>query len=308
MGGLDLFVCCRPIAVPEGPVQINGDGTGPAPASLRWMLDPASGCAVESALRLREAGEVERVVCLTVGPVEYESALAWSLAAGADRALRVSLAPDSRLDARATASLLASALRRAGARLVVTGQRSGDEQNGLVAAALAADLGAAYLGNAVALRVRDGEVLVQRRIERGHRQLWAADLPAVVAVEPGANRPRYVSVASIAMAGRHVLEVVTPDDLAVETDALPRLCERVRLARGRVRARRSSVPGAGGSAAERLQAAMGTGSPGGGSNILRGNVDELVDRAVEFMQQRGVLRRESRGRALEGATLATPLR
>ena len=286
MADLDVFVCTRPMAVIESSPRIRDDGMALDPSCSRWIVDADNAYALEAALQLREQGAVARVVCISAGPVEYDLALTWCLAAGADRVLRVDLPTAGALDARATGVLLAGAVRRAGGSLVIMAQRSGDEQNALVAPAMAADLGAGYLDNAVDVRVEAGEVRIQRRIERGHRQLWAADLPAVVAVAPGANRPRYVSVAGLSLARQGTIEILTSTD----PDKLPRLSERVSLVPGRQRTRAVSVPAASASAAERMQAIMGTASKGAGPTMLRGSKEELADHAVAFMQDRGILR------------------
>ncbi len=286
MADLDVFVCTRPMAVIESSPRIRDDGMALDPSCSRWIVDADNAYALEAALQLREQGAVARVVCISAGPVEYDLALTWCLAAGADRVLRVDLPTAGALDARATGVLLAGAVRRAGGSLVIMAQRSGDEQNALVAPAMAADLGAGYLDNAVDVRVEAGEVRIQRRIERGHRQLWAADLPAVVAVAPGANRPRYVSVAGLSLARQGTIEILTSTD----PDKLPRLSERVSLVPGRQRTRAVSVPAASASAAERMQAIMGTASKGPGPTMLRGSKEELADHAVAFMQDRGILR------------------
>jgi|GEM_PF-824053 len=293
MPAIEVFVCARPVALLDGTAAVDEQGTGVDPAVRRWGDDPAAAFALEAALRLRETGQVESVVCVSVGPVEYDGWLARGLATGADRALRVDLPGQGGLDARATGALLGAALGRLGARLVLTAQRSSDEQNGLLAAALAADLDAAYLANVVELRLQGDGLAVERRLERGHRQMWAADLPAVVAFEAGANRPRYVPVAALAMARHREIELLAVDELGVKPESLPRFTERVGLARGRVRVRKSAVPGAGGSAAQRLQAVMGGGDTGAGGKLLSGSTDELADRALDFLEERGLLRGRS---------------
>ena len=289
--GIDLFVCVKPALVIEGTARFGRNGTSLDSSCGRYSVDPGNACALESALRMRERGEVDHVVCLTAGPEGYDSILCWCMAAGADRVLRVDVPEEVELDTRATGALLAKVIRWSNGKLVLTSQRSSDEGNGLIAAVLASDLGAVYLSNSVHVQLQAEEVRIERKVERGHRQLWAAKLPVVVAVEPDANRPRYVSIAMLALARQGAVEVLAAGDIQVELIGLPRLTEQVHLAPGRVRVRRHGVGNIRGTAVERLQAIMGSGTATvSGKKVLTGSANELADRMIAMMEDHGLLR------------------
>jgi electron transfer flavoprotein beta subunit len=290
MIGHEVFVCIKPAVLIEGPAHLREKNMDLDPSCIRYFIDPGNACALESALAMRDRREVDSVTCLTAGTKDQDSVLQWCMAAGANRVLRADLPEGVILDAMATGLLLASVIRSCGGVLVLTGQLSSDECSGLVAAALAADLGAAYLSNAVDVQLQKGEISIKRKVERGHRQLWSAELPVVVALAPGANRPRYVSVAGLALASRIPVEVVTPGELFLQLNELPRLTERVRLSKGRVRTRQSGLPDTAGTAAERMQALMNSGgSSGHGKKILTGSIDELAGYALDMIEDRGLL-------------------
>jgi electron transfer flavoprotein beta subunit len=286
---IDLYLCTRPIAVLEDSAPLNSDGNSLNPSAIRWVVDPCNASALEMALQLRESGHVARVICLTVGPEEFEQNLAYCMATGANQVMRLDCSDLHEMDARQVGALLARMILQFGGKLVMAGQRSGDEQIGLVAAAVAKDIGAAYLSNVAKIEIHESEVKIARKIERGHQQLCSADLPAVLAVDAGVNQPRYVSVASLLMSRRSPVKVLALGDVVLAADELPRLTERVRLMRGRVRARSSMIPGAGGSASDRLLAITGKGSESSSKKVLTGTADELALEAVSFMEKRGLL-------------------
>ncbi len=283
----DACVCFKP-ALQVTTVTEAGQGPALAPSSSRFLMDAGSACALESALTLRELGEVHHVICISVAPKTSDPALAWCRAAGADRVLRVDVPSNANLNTRATVALLAECIQDTGAGLVLTGQRSIDESNGLVAASLAAILDAAYLSNVADVQILEGEVKISRRIERGHRQLWNARLPAVVAVDPEPKNYRYVSVANLALAKNESVETVAPS-----TENLKLISQHMgqtKLTPGRVRTRHSGLPAKGGTATDRMQAMMGTTSktvvrpP-----ILRGDIDDLAERTLAFLKDKGLL-------------------
>ena len=113
---------------------------------------------------------------------------------------------------------------------MLAAQRSDDGGSGIVPAALARRLGAAYLSNVAAIRLSGKRVEVERKLERGNRQVWSAALPAVVAVESGSVLVRHVSVAGLILARRRAVETVTPASFGVDASSLMQLNQPKRLA------------------------------------------------------------------------------
>jgi electron transfer flavoprotein beta subunit len=294
----EVFVCVKP-AMPLA------ESPGAAPRPVR---NEANAFAVEEALRARDRGEVERVTCLCVGPPRAREALVAALAMGADRALRIDVPEAAGLDAGATAALLAAAIRSLGGRLVFAAQASDDERSGLVPAFLARGLDAAYLSNAVTFRLMGAELEIQRRAERGDRQVWAAALPAVVAFDRGINVPRYPRVAERLRARRQAIEETRPDALGADLGALPRLVKLLRLEPLRRRPKKVALPASEGSAADRMRALVVGGVTAKASKVVTGPIDRLVEVTVSFLKERRLL---DEGRqttaALQGAARVTTI-
>ncbi len=293
MIGGELFVCVKQaVAVHGGLVLAPGDKTL-APECRRWVVNEADGFALEEALRLREQGVVTGVTCVTAGPPAAREMLAWCLAMGADRALRIDVPEGTWLDPNATGAVLAAAVRHLGGRLVFGAQRSDDGRSGMVPAAVAHALGAVYLSNATAVRLNGETVEIHRKLERGHRQVWAAALPAVVAFEPGGNIPRYVSVAALILAQRRAVEELAPPTLGVRLDELPRLNVLHRLTPPRVRPKKTVSLTAGQSVTDRLKTIMSGGmTDKKEKKVLRGGAEELAAEVVRLLKERQILGRD----------------
>ena len=207
--------------------------------------------------------------------------LALSLAMGADRAVRIEVAEDFGLDQAATGALLGAAIATLGGRLVLAAQRSSDGGSGIVPAAIARALGAAYLSNVAAVRLAGESVEVERKLERGNRQVWSAALPAVVAVEPGSILPRYVSVAALILARRRAVDTLTLAAVGVDPGSLARLTVLKRLAAPRRRPKKMSGPMMGGIGSGRTKE----------RTLLTGAPEELASAIVNLLVEREVLSR-----------------
>ena len=112
-----------------------------------------------------------------------------ALAAGVDRAVRVAADDMAGTDFHTIGQLLAIALRRIGADLVLTGLRSDDEGLGAAPAAIARHLGANYVAGVeeIAL-VSEGTVDVVTR-GGGRKRRLRVKLPAVLTIAAGPATP-----------------------------------------------------------------------------------------------------------------------
>ncbi len=174
----------EPLPLMPGKAALEEDG-------LRHMLNPADEHALEEGLRLKDRIPGSDVKAISMGPPQNESVLRRCLALGADKALLLWDEAFRGSDTLATARILGVAIRELGADVVLCGSRASDGDTGQVAPQLAEILGLPAVTSVVKLEVRDGEALVQRRLERGRRELLRCPLPALFAVEEGINRPRY---------------------------------------------------------------------------------------------------------------------
>jgi electron transfer flavoprotein beta subunit len=171
--------------------------------------------AVEQAVRLRESGVADEVVHVTLGPPDAASALRKALAIGGDAAVHVVDDAVHGSDALGTSLVLAEALRRVGADLVLTGMASTDAEMSVVPSMVADRLGVAQVTFAAEVGVDGGTVSVRRDTDEGTLRVTAA-LPAVVSVTDRAGDVRYPAFRSIMLAKKKPVETLTLADLGVD--------------------------------------------------------------------------------------------
>ncbi len=209
-----IVVCIKEVPDPSAPKRID-------PATLRLdrsvdgTMNEFDAHALEEALRLKDAGAGSEVVVVSMGPPSAGESLRKGLAMGADRLVLVSDDAAAGSDLVATSAVLAKAVAREEADLVLLGQQAGDSDGAVLWAALADRLRLPLVSQAASLEVADGTVRSRRQTEYGYDVL-EAPLPCVVAVSDAINEPRYPSLKGIMGAKRKPQDVVSLADVGID--------------------------------------------------------------------------------------------
>ena len=208
---MKIAVCIK--HVPEGQGRID-PGSKRLDRSGEGALNRFDANAVEEALRLKGESEGE-VVVVSMGPERAADSLRKALAMGADRAVLVSDGAAAGADLVATSRVIAGALAREEADLVLFGQQSSDADGAVLWAAVAERLRRPVVSQAAEVSVADGRVRVKRQTEFGY-DVIEAPLPAVVAVSDAINEPRYPSLKGIMGAKKKPFETLAVSDIGVD--------------------------------------------------------------------------------------------
>lgn len=215
-----------------------------------FITNPADKYALEAGLRLREAlgGEV---IALTVGGAQADDVAREAVALGADRAILVTA--DGPLAGRAVTALIAAAVARLGnVDLALTGIAGATDGAGSLASRLAAALDWPVLLDAVQFQA-DAAGISAVLAQDASALLAPVVTPAVVAVAPGPERPRYPFPARIANAWNPGMVKTWPAaELGVDADALAADTEPGGLVLGPDRVRGQVLGGSPAEAAEKL--------------------------------------------------------
>jgi electron transfer flavoprotein beta subunit len=288
---IDVVVVMQAAVSVQGRVRIARDGQSVDAQCLQSACNPVDLVALEEALKLRETGLVSTVTCLAAGS-GADAVLAHGIAMGADRIVRIHADEDLYVDARVLGRSIAAALAGSPAQLLFVAGQSADGEADAIPHEIAAALRAACLTNVTALRLANGEVEVERWLEKGRREIWAARLPAVVAFNVRANTPRYVTVAALALARRTAASAPhtgeEPSDAAAESGAATAL---QRLVVPRIRVKRVAGSTSRQPASERMRTLLnGVGGEVKSGKPLSGPPDHVADLIVAFLDERGLLR------------------
>jgi electron transfer flavoprotein beta subunit len=211
-----IAVCVKQVPDATAPRRIDA-ATKRLDRSGEGALNPTDVNAVEEALRLKEAQGGE-VVVVSLGPAKAMESLRKALAMGADRALLVADDAAAGSDLVATGLVLAKALEREEADLVLFGQASADADGAVLWAAVAEHLRQPLVSQVAELTVDGGAAKGKRQTEYGY-DVISVPLPAVVAVSDAINEPRYPSLKGIMSAKSKPQETLALADVGVAADA-----------------------------------------------------------------------------------------
>jgi electron transfer flavoprotein beta subunit len=213
---MKIAVCAK--HVPEATAQRRLDPqTKRLDRSGEGTLNQFDVHAVEEALKLRDGSGGGEVVIVSLGPERALEAMRKALAMGADRVVLVSDEGAAGSDLIATSRILAAALEREGADLVLFGQQANDSDGAVLWAAVADRLQRPLISQVAELTHEDGKVRGKRQTEFGY-DVIEAPLPAVIAVSDAINEPRYPSLKGIMGAKKKPQETVSLGDLGVGAD------------------------------------------------------------------------------------------
>jgi electron transfer flavoprotein beta subunit len=177
-------------------------------------LDPGDEPGVAIALGVTAATGGE-ITALTMGPERAASSLRRALALGAHRATLVSDEALAGADALGTARVLAAAIARRPADLVIAGVESADGGTGTVPMTVAELLGVASVTFVTRLVVADGRLRAERQTEDG-RSVVECGLPALVTVTGTSAQPRTPSLREILAAKKEPVERLSLRDLDID--------------------------------------------------------------------------------------------
>lgn len=194
-------------------VRVKSDASGVDTEGVKMSINPFDEIALEEALRIRERGQAEEVVVVSVGGSEVQQQLRTGLAMGADRAIHVRADPAPQ--PLGVARILHKLVENEQPGIVFLGKQAIDDdcnQTGQMLAALWDRPQATFVSK---VEISDGKVTATREVDAGLETL-EVDLPAVLTSDLRLNEPRFVKLPEIMKAKRKPLEEIAAADLGVD--------------------------------------------------------------------------------------------
>ena len=193
-------------------IRVKPDGSGVDTDGVKMSINPFDEIALEQALLIREAGQAEEVIVVSIGGNQCQQQLRTGLAMGADRAIQVDA--DAALQPLAIAQTFLKLVEREQAGLVMLGKQTIDGDNSQTGQMLAALWDRPQATFVSQMNLSGDTATVTREVDAGLEKI-EVDLPAVITVDLRLNEPRFVKLPDIMKAKRKPLDVVTLDDLGV---------------------------------------------------------------------------------------------
>ena len=183
--------------------------------NAKMSVNPFCEIALEEAVRIKEAGNAEEVIAVTVGKTESQEQLRTALALGADRAILIE--SDLLLEPLAISKVLAKVVEQESPDLIILGKQAIDGDNNQTGQMLASMLDYPQATNASEVNLEGDKVKVTREIDGGLQTLQL-NKPAIVTTDLRLNEPRYASLPNIMKAKKKELKVINVSDLGIDVN------------------------------------------------------------------------------------------
>lgn len=175
--------------------------------------------ALEESLRIKEEHE-GKVTVITLGSLEAKEILREALAMGADEAILITDPRFEGSDSHAVANVLAAAVTKIlDYDLIMCGAYSDDVLAFQTGPRLAEICNLPQITYATKIELHGSKIIVERDLET-ERQVVEGQLPCLVTVVRGINKPRLPKLKSIMAASKKPLNIWNATDLALGEDEL----------------------------------------------------------------------------------------
>ena len=193
-------------------IRVKSDGSGIDTDGVKMSINPFDEIALEEALRIREAGNADEVIVVSLGDNACQQHQRTGLAMGADRAIQIDTS--ERQQPLTIARAFLKVIEKEQPGLVILGKQAIDDDNSQTAQMLAALWDRPQATFASGMDLSGETISVTREVDAGLETI-EVDLPAVVSVDLRLNEPRFVKLPDIMKAKRKPLEVIALADLDV---------------------------------------------------------------------------------------------
>lgn len=210
---MKILVLIKHAFVSNVPIMIESDGKGFKLGDMVYEMNDWDRYALEEALQIKEKKGGE-IVVISVGQ-DCERTLRTGLAMGADRGVKVLF--DS-MDSFQIAEAIRKGIKDESFDLILSGFQSQDLNNGLVGPILAGLLDLPYATAVTSVELEDEKISITRELEGGFQEEDRLELPCLLTVQTGINKPRYASFKGIKLAKKKPVQEIsfTPESSSID--------------------------------------------------------------------------------------------
>jgi len=193
--------------------RVKADNSGIDLENAKMSMNPFDEIAVEEALRIKEAGNADEVIIISIGGKSSQDTIRTALAMGADRGILIQSEED--IQPLGIAKLLKYIVEKELPNLLLLGKQAIDNDHNQTGQMLAALLGWSQATFASTVVVSDSSLSVTREVDGGLESIKLV-LPAVITVDLRLNEPRYAKLPNIMKAKKKPLEIINFTDTGID--------------------------------------------------------------------------------------------
>lgn len=195
---MKIFVCVKQVPDTRGKAYIKKDGSLDR-AKMATIINPDDLGAVETALRLKEKFQAEKIIAVTMGPPMAEIMMHELYAMGVDETVIISGREFGGSDTYGTSQVLAAAIDSIGLDredIILCGRQAIDGDTAQVGPEIAEKLDIAQLTYVTEIEKTDKGLLCKRMLEDGYMKVLL-HTPCLISCMKEIAEPRYMTVKGI---------------------------------------------------------------------------------------------------------------
>ena len=194
-------------------VRVKVDGSGVETENVKMSMNPPDENAVEEALRIKEAGNAQEVIVVSIGEEKVKETIRTALAMGADRGVHIKT--EGMIEPLGVAKILKEIVLKEKPDLVLMGKQAIDDDCNQTGQMLSALLGWSQGAFASKVLLSSDNLQVTREVDEGLETL-NLKLPSIITCDLRLNEPRYASLPNIMKAKKKPIDQMVAKDLGVD--------------------------------------------------------------------------------------------
>lgn len=215
---INIIVCIKQVLDPEAPpssYKVDDDAKRVIQRGVPPVMSPFDENALEAALRLKDTHQT-KITVLSMGRNLSKAILRKSLAVGGDELVLLEDDVFENLDSYATASILATAIRKIESYdLIFTGIQAADWNAGTVGSGIAELLNIPSVTSVRKVELNNDKVKVERLLPDGYEVIEVA-LPALITVSSALGELRSATLQEMMAAQKKPITIWNAEELSVE--------------------------------------------------------------------------------------------
>ena len=212
---MKALVCAKRVIDYNVKIRVKSDKSGVETENVKMSMNPFDEIAVEEAVRMKEKGQIEEIIILSIGSEKSQETIRSGLAMGGDRGILIK-SDNDQLEPLNVAKLIKKICEKESPDLIVLGKQAIDDdcnQTGQILATLLDIPQATFASKLV--KNEDGTIDVTREVDGGLETIRVRT-PCVITTDLRLNEPRYASLPNIMKAKQKKIETLDINALGID--------------------------------------------------------------------------------------------
>ena len=197
-------------------IRVKADGSGVEKDNVKMSMNPPDENAVEEALRIKEAGNADEIIILSVGNDKAQETIRTALAMGADRGIHIKT--DNDLEPLAISKIISKVAEEEKPSIILMGKQAIDDDSNQTGQMTSALLNWPQATFASKIEIDGQNAIVTREIDEGLERIKVS-IPFVASCDLRLNEPRYASLPNIMKAKKKPIDTKEASSLGINIES-----------------------------------------------------------------------------------------